>query len=263
MTVTQIMPASPFAEIIPVLDHLPPLQVQAAYDSMAVLQQQDINAAGLRKLLEHMQSWQGAIAVKHPRLCLFGSAYAQPAQAAEQTAHLIAQCQDVTKPIQILCRMVDTDLRVYELDLTQHSMTDRRAAQAMTYGMLAVEDNLDVVLVHSASVGHDNAAIAFLKQFTPHDSAEDVLQSVVPHMGLDFFAALGTCLAARLGQKPVMVTGSFGHALKDVLQALSPQAAEHVFVAGHDHSLHLPDIYALLHHLQNLRFVASFLPSQT
>jgi hypothetical protein len=260
MTV-QILPTSPFADITPVLDHIPDRQtVDTAYDIAGVLKQQDINAAGLMKLLHHMQQWQGHITVKHPRLCLFGSAYQHPAQAAEHTAQLIAQCQDVTTPIQILCRMVDTDLRVYELDLSQQAVTDRRAAQAMTYGMLAVDDNIDVILLHSASVGHDDAAIAFLKQFKPQDDADSILQSIVPHMGLDFFAALGTCLAARLAQKPVWITGSFGHALKDVLHALSPQAAEHLYLAGHDHSLHLPDIYALLHHLQNIRFVTSFLP---
>lgn len=259
----QILPSSPFADILPVLDHIPARKNYIPpYDFVSVLKRQDIHAAGLMKLLTHLQQWQNEITVKHPRLCLFGSAYPQPDDASAHTAQLIAQCQDVTTPIQKLCRMVDTDLRVYELDLSQKTVTDRRAAQAMTYGMLAVEDNLDVILLHSISVGHDDAAIAFLKQFSPAGSAEEILNHAVIHMGLDFFAGLGCGLAARLAQKPLIVTGAYGHAIKDVLQALSPQAAEHVIVLGHDHALHLPDVYALLHHLQNVRFVSSFLPQR-
>jgi hypothetical protein len=259
----QILPTSPFADILPVLDHLPARKDYIPpYDLAAVLKRQDINAAGLMKLLTHLQQWQNEITIKHPRLCLFGSAYTQPDQAATLTAQLIAQCQNVAMPIQMLCRMVDTDLRVYELDLSQQAVTDRRAAQAMTYGMLAVEDNVDVILLHSLSVGHDDAAIAFLKQFNKDADAETILNNAVSYMGLDFFAGLGCALAARLAQKPVLVTGSYGHAIKDVLQAMSPQASEHIIVLGHDHSLHLPDVYALLHHVQNVRFVSSFLPKR-
>lgn len=249
---------SPFADILPLLEHLPDAPQNIPLQSLSGLfQKQQVTTTQL-PFLEFLQRWQKIIALNHPRLCLYASAYDMPENAAAQTEKNIAACNNPATPLQQQCQQINTDLRVYELDLTTRGMTDARAAQAMTYGMLAMEDNIDILLVHTLSAGADEAAQKFLQMDLPAGHGDMILSTATSIMGLDFCASLGACLAARLAQKPVLLSGDFGRAVQKVLNALSSKAIEHIYLAD---DAAMPSLYQQLYQLQQARFALTFLPS--
>ncbi|HEY1097174.1 MAG TPA: hypothetical protein VGF14_08040 [Alphaproteobacteria bacterium] len=249
---------SPFSDILPLLEHLPDAPQTMPLQSLASLFQKQRVTTTQLPFLEFLQRWQKIIAVNHPRLCLYASAYDAPDNAAAQTEKNIAACNNPATALQQQCQQINIDLRVYELDLTTRGMTDARAAQAMTYGMLAVEDNIDVLAIHTLSSGADEAAQQLLKTDLPVEHGEMILSTATALMGLDFCAALGACLAARLAQKPVLLSGDFGRALQKVLNRLSPKATEHIYLANEEL---VPALYQSLYQLQQARFAMTFLPS--
>ena len=250
---------SAFADIIPLLNHLPPAPPAADPAVLvAQLDQYHVKAGPLLPVLAHVQAWQKRSPhLTHPRLCAFASHYNNGSAQTEKT---IQALQSDNHPLKQLAASLNADLRIYELDLAQTSRSPAQAAQAMTYGMLSIEDKGDVVVVASLSDGAEQAAQEWTLH--PEQLADDLLHNVAAHLGLDFCAALGACLAARLAAQPVLVSGFFGEKLIAVLQALDEEAAAHVYLCdANDVTQTMAPVFTPVQILQQIRFVLAFLPA--
>jgi hypothetical protein len=248
--------SSPFADILPMLDHLPALP--AMPDGAALgkaLQVHGIEASTYLPVLNHLQRWQKKMpTLNHPRLCLFASHYTNGEVATQKT---ITDLQSDRHPLKVIAAHLNADLRVYELDLEHSHRAVEDAAQAMTYGMLAIEEKGDALIIGSLSAGAETAAHNI--KFDHPMNAETLLQTLAPQMGLDFFAALGACLAARLAGQSVVLCGAFGALLQQVLTQLHSDAAAHILVNETENQT-MPPLFAAAHLLQQTRFLMAFLP---
>ena len=254
---------SVFADILPMLDHIPPAPpVASAPDLTAQLDRYHVKAGPLLDLLLHLKRWQkNGLTLSHPRICLFAAAYDAPANAVTKTQDTLTQLQGDTHPLKAIATGLNTDLRIYELDLTQQERSAQQAAQAMIYGMLAIEDKGDAIVIGSLSEGAEHAAQQIDVQTWPTD-ADDLLHALAMQSGLDVFAALGACLAARLAGQPVLLCGAFGAVVKAVLERLAPAAAAHVYeIIPFQAQTDMPPLFATLQNLQQVKFLLAFLPT--
>jgi nicotinate-nucleotide--dimethylbenzimidazole phosphoribosyltransferase len=171
-----------------------------------------------------------------------------------------------------LCRVVDADLRVYELNLDTPTgdivetpaMSEEECARALAYGMMTVEPGIDALAIGEMGIANTTVAAALCMGLFGGDAAEwtgpgtgvvgaalekkreVVAAAVARHQaeagdpfdllrrlgGLEFAAMAGAILAARMGRVPVVLDGFSAGAAAAVLYAADPRALDHC-VAGH------------------------------
>jgi nicotinate-nucleotide--dimethylbenzimidazole phosphoribosyltransferase len=171
-----------------------------------------------------------------------------------------------------LCRVVDADLRVYEMNLDTPTadiveapaMSEEECARAISYGMMAVEPGIDVLAVGEMGIANTTVAAALClacsaatRRLGPDPAPESigaaleqkrevVAAAVARHRpaagdpfemlrrlgGFEFAAMAGVILAARMGRVPVVLDGFSAGAAASVLFAADPRALDHC-VAGH------------------------------
>ncbi len=171
-----------------------------------------------------------------------------------------------------LCRSVDADLRVYEMNLDQPTgdivlgpaMSEAECARAVAYGMMAVEPGIDALAVGEMGIANTTVAASLCLALFGGDAAswtgpgtgvvgaalekkrEVVAAAVARHVadagdpfdvlrrlgGLEFAAMAGAILAARMGRVPVVLDGFCAGAAAAVLYAADQRALDHC-VAGH------------------------------
>jgi nicotinate-nucleotide--dimethylbenzimidazole phosphoribosyltransferase len=170
-----------------------------------------------------------------------------------------------------LCKVFDSDLRVYELALDQPTndftqgpaMTEADCAHAMAYGMMAVEPGLDVLCLGEMGIGNTTSASALsLALFGGNakdwvgsgtgissDSLDNkikiVQQACELHKnmkgdplaifaalgGLELAAIAGAILAARLARVPVVLDGFACTVAAAILYAIKPCTIDHCLVS--------------------------------
>jgi nicotinate-nucleotide--dimethylbenzimidazole phosphoribosyltransferase len=171
-----------------------------------------------------------------------------------------------------LCRVVEADLRVYEMNLDTPTadiveapaMGEEECARAMAYGMMAVEPGIDALAVGEMGIGNTTVAAALCLALFGGSAADwtgpgtGVAGAALEHKrkvvdaavarhkpeavdsydllrrlgGLEFAAMAGAILAARMGRVPVVLDGYSASAAAAVLFAADPRALDHC-VAGH------------------------------
>jgi nicotinate-nucleotide--dimethylbenzimidazole phosphoribosyltransferase len=171
-----------------------------------------------------------------------------------------------------LCRSVDADLRVYEMNLDEPTgdivagpaMSEEECARAIAYGMMAVEPGIDALAIGEMGIANTTVAAALCLALFGGDAAawtgpgtgvvgaalekkrEVVAAAVARHQaemgdafdvlrrlgGLEFAAMAGAILAARMGRVPVVLDGFCAGAAAAVLYAADKRALDHC-VAGH------------------------------
>jgi len=171
-----------------------------------------------------------------------------------------------------LCKTIDADLRVYEMNLDTPTgdivdgpaMSEEECARAIAYGMMAVEPGIDALAVGEMGIANTTIAAALCLALFGGDAAgwtgpgtgivgaalkkkrEVVAAAVARHQpeagdpfdmlrrlgGLEFAAMTGAILAARMGRVPVVLDGFCAGAAAAVLYAADPRALDHC-VAGH------------------------------
>jgi nicotinate-nucleotide--dimethylbenzimidazole phosphoribosyltransferase len=171
-----------------------------------------------------------------------------------------------------LCRVIDADLRVYEMNLDTPTadiveaaaMGEEECARAIAYGMMAVEPGIDALAVGEMGIGNTTVAAALCLALFGGEAAdwtgpgtgltgtaldkkrEVVAAAVARHRGeagdpfdvlrrlggLEFAGMAGAILAARMGRVPVVLDGFSATAAAAVLYAADPRALDHC-VAGH------------------------------
>lgn len=186
-----------------------------------------------------------------------------------------------------LCAFIDADLKVYELGLEQptqdfsqsFAMSEAEAVHAMSYGMMAVEDGLDLLCLGEMGIGNTTSAAALClalfggtsEQWTGRGTGLDdaglahkqqvIAKAVEKHAkacagdpwkiltafgGFELCAIIGAIIAARIARVPVLLDGYICTAAAAVLHQAVPGSLDHCMVA---HSSQEPGHKLLLEQL--------------
>ena len=275
-------PATDLNEIRALLAHLPgpDLDAGSAAASREARLTKPAGALGrLEEVAGWLASWQGRHPPRldHPRVVVFAANHGVAARGvsaypAAVTAQRVPNFIAGGAAVNQLCRVVDADLKVYEMNLDQPTgdivdgpaMTDDECARAIAYGMMAVEPGIDALAVGEMGIANTTIAAAVCLALFGGTAADwtgpgtgvagialDRKREVVAAAfarhgpeagdpfdvlrrlgGLEFAAMAGAILAARMGRVPVVLDGFCSAAAAAVLYAADPRALDHC-LAGH------------------------------
>jgi len=275
-------PAANLDEIRALLAHLPgpDLEAGTAAAMREPLLTKPAGALGrLEELSAWLATWQGRHPPRldHPRTAVFAGNHGVAARGvsaypAAVTAQMVQNFIAGGAAVNQLCKVVDADLRVYEMNLDQPSgdivdgpaMRDEECARAIAYGMMTVEPGIDVLALGEMGIGNTTAAAALCLALFGGEAAdwvgpgtgvagavleakrEIVAVAVARHTsdpgdplellrrlgGYELAAIVGAAMAARLGRVPVVLDGFAATAAAAVLFAADPHALDHCIV-GH------------------------------
>jgi nicotinate-nucleotide--dimethylbenzimidazole phosphoribosyltransferase len=268
-------------EIRALLTQLPGPDLEAG-TAAALRQAQLTKPAGALGRLEELAIWLATWQARHPprldhpRTVVFAGNHGVAARGvsaypASVTAQMVQNFIAGGAAVNQLCRVVDADLRVYEMSLEAPTgdiaegpaMTEEECARAMAYGMMAVEPDIDALALGEMGIGNTTAAAALCAALFGGDARlwtgpgtgvagaaldtkrRAVAQAVALHRpaardpldllrrlgGLEFAAIAGAVMAARLGRVPVVLDGFAATAAAAALFAADPHALDHCVVA--------------------------------
>ncbi len=233
----------------------------------------------LEEIAFWLAAWQGRQPprVDRPRVCVFAANHGVAARGvsaypAEVTAQMVQNFISGGAAVNQLTAMVDGDLRVYEMALEQPTgdftqgpaMDEDTCARAMAYGMMAVEQGVDLLALGEMGIGNTTSAAAICHALyggSPEDwtgpgtgvsgSAYDAKVAAVAagvaanrdflgdplHVlrclgGQELAAIAGAVLAARLAHIPVLLDGYVCCAAAAVLHAIDATFLDHCLI-GH------------------------------
>src|SRR5213082_2767437 len=269
-------------EIRALMAHLPGPDLEAG-TAAALRERQLTKPAGalgrLEELAAWLATWQGRHPPRldHPRTVVFAANHGVAARGvsaypAAVTAQMVQNFIAGGAAVNQLCRVIDADLRVYEMNLDTPTgdivegpaMTEEECGRAIAYGMMAVEPGIDALAVGEMGIANTTVAAALCMALFGGDAAgwtgpgtgvvgaaltkkrEVVAAAVARHQpeagdpfdmlrrlgGLEFAAMAGAILAARMGRVPVVLDGFCAGAAAAVLHAAHPRALDHC-VVGH------------------------------
>ena len=252
---------------------------EAAIARNAILTKPAGALADLEDLAIFMAGWQGKAmpAVSHPRTAVFAgnhgvAALGVSAFPAEVTAQMVLNFQAGGAAVNQLVGDLDGDLMVYEMaldqpteDFTQQpAMSEEECAQAMSYGMMAVEPGVDLLMLGEMGIANTTSAAAIYHALyggkaedwtgpgtgvegdaltnkinvvragveRHRDQAQDGLEILMRLGGKEIAAIAGAILAARMGRVPVILDGYICCAAAACLHAWAPESIDHC-LAGH------------------------------
>jgi nicotinate-nucleotide--dimethylbenzimidazole phosphoribosyltransferase len=271
-----------FAEIRALLRALPGPD-RAATDRAAAREALLTKPPGALGRLEELTAWLSAWQGRHPprldrpRVAVFAGNHGVAAQGvsaypAAVTKQMVANFVAGGAAINQLCKAIDADLRVYEMNLDEPTadftrgpaMSEADCAHAMAYGMMAVEPGLDILCLGEMGIANTTSGAALCRALFggaagdwagPGTGVEgeglkrkvaaveagvaanraalgDPLQTLAALGGRELAAIAGAVLAARLARVPVVLDGYTCTAAAAVLHALGPGLLDHCQV-GH------------------------------
>ena len=267
-------------EIRSLMAHLPGPDFEAG--TAALLREKELTkpagALGRLEELSHwLATWQGRHPprVDHPRTSVFAGNHGVAARGvsaypAAVTAQMVQNFVAGGAAVNQLCRAVDADLRVYELNLDEPTadfvdgpaMSEADCAKAIAYGMMAVEPGLDIIALGEMGIANTTSAAALCVALfggsaedwtgpgtgvagaaldnkrevvaaaaARHAGAGDPFEALRRLGGYELGAIVGATLAARMGRVPVILDGFTATAAAAVLHAADPHALDHCIVA--------------------------------
>ena len=273
-------PAS-FAEIRALLGELPGPDLEAG-SAAAAREAQLTKPAGalgrLEDLAQWLATWQGRHPprIERPYVAVFAgnhgiAARGVSAYPAEVTKQMVRNFIDGGAAVNQLCAQADADLRVYELALDeptrdfteQPAMEEADCARAIAYGMMAVEQGIDLLCLGEMGIGNTTSAAALCLALYGGSAADwvgrgtgiddaglarktalieaavarhrpvltDPLEALRCLGGFELAAILGAVMAARLARAPVVLDGYACSAAAAVLHALDRRGLDHCVVA--------------------------------
>src|SRR6266550_1329446 len=165
-------------EIRALLTHLPGPDLDAG-SAAATRERQLTKPAGslgrLEELAAWLATWQGRHPprIDHPRTVVFAANHGVAARGvsaypASVTAQMVQNFIAGGAAVNQLCRAVDADLRVYEMNLDTPTadiveapaMSEEECARAIAYGMMAVEPGIDALAVGEMGIANTTVAAA-------------------------------------------------------------------------------------------------------
>jgi nicotinate-nucleotide--dimethylbenzimidazole phosphoribosyltransferase len=234
----------------------------------------------LEEIAEWLAAWQGRAQprVERPRIAVFAGTHGVAARGVsayppEVTGQMVKNFLAGGAAINQLAAAIDADLRIYELDLDHPTddfskgpaMSEARAANAMAYGMMAVEPGIDVLCLGEMGIANTTTAaalcaalfggagadwagpgtgvkgaalahkIAVIDEALAHHkqaiTERDPLALLAAVGGEELAAIAGAVLAARVGCVPVLLDGYACTAAAAVLYAIDRRALDHCLVA--------------------------------
>ena len=275
-------PAPRLDEIRALLAHLPGPDLDAG-GAAATRERELTKPAGALGRLEELAAWLATWQARHPprldhpRTVVFAGNHGVAARGvsaypAAVTAQMVQNFIAGGAAVNQLCRVIDADLRVYEMNLETPTadivdgpaMSEEECAGAIAYGMMAVEPGIDALAVGEMGIANTTIAAALCLALFGGEAADwtgpgtgvagaaldqkraVVAAAVARHRaeadepfellrrlgGLEFAAMAGAILAARMGRVPVVLDGFSAGAAAAVLFAADPRALDHC-VAGH------------------------------
>lgn len=274
-------PIATLDEIRALLAHLPGPDLEAG--TAAALRERQLtkppgSLGRLEELAAWLATWQARHppAVDHPRTAVFAANHGVAARGvsaypASVTAQMVQNFIAGGAAVNQLCRVVDADLRVYEMNLEtptgdiveSAAMSEEECARAIAYGMMAVEPGIDVLAIGEMGIGNTTSAAALCLALFDGDAtlwtgpgtgisgaaleakraavaaaaarhkpgAVDSFELLRRLGGLETAAMVGAILAARMGRVPVVLDGFPTTAAAAVLHAADPHALDHCIVA--------------------------------
>lgn len=167
---------------------------------------------------------------KHPRAAFYASVYTLgDKRPTQETLDAIAEGRHVA---QQFCTRLNADLRVYELDmetaLRPDGLEEKAAAHLIAYGLMAVEEHVDCLILGSLSHGFDQALTVIEKSI---DAENDIFALLAHHGGHDLCALTGAILSARMASIPVIAAGRTAVILKKIAVKLLGEGDDTLIVA--------------------------------
>jgi nicotinate-nucleotide--dimethylbenzimidazole phosphoribosyltransferase len=175
---TQRKPVASLAEIRALVGELPGAD-QPAEAAAAARERTLTKPAGalgrLETLAAWLAAWQGRHppAIRRPRVAVFAANHGVAARGvsaypAAVTAQMVKNFVAGGAAVNQICRAVDAELRVYEMDLATPTadftaapaMSDEECARAMAYGMMAVEPGIDLLALGEMGIANTTSAAA-------------------------------------------------------------------------------------------------------
>jgi nicotinate-nucleotide--dimethylbenzimidazole phosphoribosyltransferase len=274
-------PVASLDEMRALLARLPGPDLEAG-TAAALRERQLTKPAGALGRLEELALWLATWQarhpprVEHPRTAVFAGNHGVAARGVSAypsavTAQMVRNFIAGGAAVNQLCRVVDADLKVYEMNLdtptgdivVEPAMSEAECARAMAYGMMAVEPGIDALALGEMGIGNTTAAAALCLALFGGEAADwtgpgtgvagaaleakrqAVAAAVERHRpqaqdpfallarlgGLELAAIAGATMAARLGRVPVVLDGFAATAAAAVLFAADPHALDHCIVA--------------------------------
>lgn len=233
----------------------------------------------LEEIAQFLATWQGRDPPRceRPRVAVFAGNHGVAAQGVSAyppavTAQMVQNFIKGGAAVNQLTAQIDGDLRVYEMDLDHPTadftlgpaMDEARCARAIAYGMMAVEQGIDVLCLGEMGIGNSTAAAALCLALFGGEAKDwvgpgtgvagavlerkraVVAQGVAANRALlgdplhllralggeELAAIVGAILAARLARTPVLLDGFACAAAAAIVQALDPRGLDHC-LAGH------------------------------
>jgi len=274
-------PLTSFDEVRALLTELPGPEWSASAAAVAREAQLTKPAGALGRLEDlsvWLATWQGRHPprMERPHTAVFAGNHGVAAQGvsaypAEVTRQMVANFIEGGAAVNQLCALADSALRVHEMGLEEPTrdfskapaMDEADCAKAIAYGMMAVEDGLDVLALGEMGIANTTSAAAichalfgglaahWVGRGTGVDEAglarkaQVVEAAVVKHRkamtdplevlrhlgGFELAAILGAVMAARVARTPVLLDGYACTAAAAVLHALDGRALDHCQVA--------------------------------
>lgn len=272
---------SSFAEIRDLIPALPGPD-DAAAAAAAEHQDRLTKPQGALGRLEELAIWLARWQGRHPPLierahtAVFAANHGVAARSVSAypsavTAQMVANFIAGGAAVNQLCALADADLRVYEMALDEPTadftgapaMSEEDCCRALAYGMLAIEQGIDLLALGEMGIANTTSAAALCHALFGgtaadwtgrgtgvDDAALAVKTSVVEEAvmrhgalredplavlralgGLELAAIVGAILAARLARIPVLLDGYACTAAAAVLHRLRPDLLDHCLVA--------------------------------
>ena len=237
--------------------------------------------------LERLAFWYAAVRgetradLNHPRIALFAGNHGiaknhtVSAFPIDVTASMVKNFQNNGAAINQIAKIVDADFYLYEMQLetptkdfsSEPAMSEEECAKAIAYGMMAVEDNLDVIIPGEMGIGNTSSAAAIyhalyggeaedwvgkgtgiddktyltktkligeaIKLHGAKFNGEHKALEILRHLGgFEIAAIFGLIIAARIAQIPVILDGFLSCSAAAILHDIDPSHLDHC-VAGH------------------------------
>ncbi|MBM3560972.1 MAG: nicotinate-nucleotide--dimethylbenzimidazole phosphoribosyltransferase [Alphaproteobacteria bacterium] len=234
----------------------------------------------LEALAEWMAAWQGnhPPQLRRPRIAVFAGNHGVAARGvsaypADVTAQMVRNFIAGGAAVNQICRSVDADLRVYEMSLetptadftAAPAMSEEECARAMAYGMMAVEQGVDLLALGEMGIANTTAGAALCLALFGGAAADwtgpgtgvdgdalarkrdTVAVAVARHAaeaggdgleilrrlgGFELAAIAGAVIAARLARVPVLLDGFTATAAAATLTRLDARLLDHCEI-GH------------------------------